>query len=78
MVGDSYGEIVLPQLRPYFARLRSAGWVGSPPQQLADEIARAEVVIFETVERDIGFRASDVGPASPGFVDLVRQRLARR
>ena len=75
LVGDSYGALALPQLSPYFTDLRSAPWFSTPTETLIGEIERARIVIFETVERDVAFRASDVGPASPGFVEALRREL---
>ena len=77
LVGDSFGALVFPQLTPYFAELRSAPWVGTLRERLLDEIAAAETVVFETVERDVGYRTSDSGPASPAFTAALRRHLSR-
>jgi len=77
LLGDSYGELSVPKMVPYFEALRAPVWVGTPAKQLMDEIAGADLVIFETVERDIGYRVSDAGPASPAFTAALRRHLMR-
>jgi alginate O-acetyltransferase complex protein AlgJ len=77
LVGDSFSSLVYPQITPYFADLRRILWVGSTADQVRAEIAAADTVIFETVERDIGYRTADEGPASPAFTAALRQHLAR-
>lgn len=76
LVKDSYGEMPTAQLVPYFADLRSALWVGTPPEQLAREIAGAQTVVFETVERELAARAVPGGPVEL-LTDALRQHPGR-
>jgi alginate O-acetyltransferase complex protein AlgJ len=75
LVKDSYGEAPSGQLAPYFEDLRTILWVGTPPARLAREIALADTVIFETVERELVLRAGPEGLVDPLLVAL-RGRLA--
>jgi alginate O-acetyltransferase complex protein AlgJ len=62
MIGDSYSQGPAPQLAPYFEDLRGAAWVGTPPAKLAREIRAADLVLLETVERELTHRAVDPVP----------------
>jgi alginate O-acetyltransferase complex protein AlgJ len=76
-VYDSYGQIGLSQLAPYFANFHSVDWSQILAPGIADEVARADTVIFETVEREFDYRASDVGEAGPALLAALRRRLGR-
>lgn len=77
LIHDSFGEGPLPLLRLYFKDLRDLPWLGPTRAQLAEAIAGADTVIFETVEREFAFRASAAGAVSRPFLRVLRQRLAR-
>ena len=72
LVKDSYGEVPTAQLAPYFEDLRTILWVGTPPERIAREVARADTIVFETVEREFAARA-----ARDGAVGAVTQALRR-
>ena len=76
-VYDSYGQLALPQLAPYFANLRSIDWSQITPAGVAAQVARSDTVIFETVEREFDYRASDPGEAGPQLVAALRRALGR-
>ena len=76
-VRDSFGDGALPFLGLYFADLRKATWT-DPRAKLSRAIARADTVIFESVEREFAFRASDKGPLGKGFLGGLRRRLEAR
>jgi alginate O-acetyltransferase complex protein AlgJ len=75
IVYDSFGEAPLPLLKRYFRRLRQVPWVGPTDAQRAAAIAEADTVIFESTEREFGWRASEDGPVSRRFLRILRQRL---
>jgi len=77
-VYDSFGEVPRPLLRPYFAKLEEVQWFNTSASKLAGAIARADTVVFETVEREFGFRGSDQGPVSNAFLEVLRTRLGVR
>jgi hypothetical protein len=77
LVKDSYGDVALPQLAPYFAQLDAIDWVGSSPSAIADAVARSRTVIFETVEREFDYRAFALGEAGPPVLAALRRRLGR-
>ena len=77
LVYDSYGQVALPQLTPYFANLRLVDWSQTGAAGVADEVTRADTVIFETVEREFDYRASDPGEAGPQLLAALRRRLGR-
>lgn len=72
LVKDSYGEAPTAQLAPYFEDLRTILWVGTPPERIAREVALADTIVFETVEREFAARA-----ARNGAVGAVTQALRR-
>ena len=76
-VRDSFGDGALPFLGLYFADLRKATWLDSGAQ-LSEAIAAADTVIFESVEREFAFRASDQGSLGKGFLQRLSRRLAER
>jgi alginate O-acetyltransferase complex protein AlgJ len=73
---DSYGDTALSQLAPYFANLHAIGWF-LPAPGVAEEVARSDTVIFETVEREFYYRAFDQGEAGPALLAALRRRLGR-
>jgi hypothetical protein len=77
LVKDSYGDLAVPQLAPYFAQLDAIDWVGSSPSAIADAVARSRTVIFETVEREFDYRAFALGEAGPPLLAALRSRLGR-
>lgn len=74
-VYDSYGDAVLPLLRPYFTRLETFLWDASTAEQLAAAIKSADRVIFESVEREFTYRTSDAGYVHPRLFDVLRAEL---
>jgi alginate O-acetyltransferase complex protein AlgJ len=75
---DSFGDAPLPLLKLYFRHLSVLPWVGPTDAQRADAIAHADTVIFESTEREFGFRASEAGPVSRSFLGILRKRLGER
>jgi len=71
---DSFGNAMLHLLPPYFEQFETAFWTATPRAELAAKIKRADNVIFESVEREFGFRASDKGPVTE---DLLRRLPGR-
>ena len=76
-VYDSYGDTALSQLAPYFANFHAVNWSQILAPGVAEEVARSDTVIFETVEREFYYRASDVGEAGPSLLAALRRRLGR-
>jgi hypothetical protein len=72
---DSFGDIVNPQLIPYLEQFRRVPW-DTPPRKLLDEIAGADTVIFEVVERDFAVLPSRAGELSPAFLRALESRLS--
>jgi alginate O-acetyltransferase complex protein AlgJ len=77
-IGDSFSQAPLPQLVPFFADLRHLLWADTAAETLIEEIAAADTVIFQTVERELVARAVPGGVAGSGFADALRSRLSRR
>jgi hypothetical protein len=77
LVGDSYADVSMFELTPYFHSISLQEWVNNPPQQIADAIAASRNVILETVEREFDYRATDAAYITPKFIALVRATLAR-
>ena len=77
-VHDSYGGLMVDALAPYARVPVIVQWFGTPPAELIAEIARADTVILETVEREMTFRASDAGLLSAKFLEQLRRGLPRR
>ena len=76
-IRDSFGDGVLPFLSLYFADLRKSRW-SVPSAQLSRAIEEADTVIFESVEREFAFRASEQGPLGKNFLERLRRRLGSR
>jgi hypothetical protein len=74
---DSFGDVARPLLARYFERFEAVLWFNTPGPKLIEAIARAETVVFETVEREFAFRGSDLGPLTRPFLRQLRARLAR-
>ncbi len=64
-------------LKSYAAYLQTAPWDGVSGDQIAAAIHDADTVVFESAERLVVQRAADTGFVNPGFLDLLRQRLAQ-
>lgn len=78
IVGDSYVDSPLPELRPYFSSpIDFLQWVENRPQEIADGIASARNVILDTVEREFDYRATGSAFITPSLIALVRATLAR-
>jgi alginate O-acetyltransferase complex protein AlgJ len=75
LIGDSYADVAIGLLRPYFANLSQLYWVTDTTQQLIQGLAAAHTVILETVEREFDYRASNQGYVTPDFLKLVRSAL---
>ena len=75
LIRDSFGERLAPLLRLYFHDLHDTLWPAAESRQLADAIAGADILIFETVERDFALRGIDGGPVSGSFLRVLRKRL---
>jgi alginate O-acetyltransferase complex protein AlgJ len=77
IVGDSYADVSMPEIAPYFGALKPLEyWVENTPQQIATAIASSRDVVLETVEREFDFRATDGAYITPAFIALVRRTLA--
>jgi alginate O-acetyltransferase complex protein AlgJ len=75
LIGDSYTDVAVGLLRPYFADLQQLYWVNDTTKQLLQGIAAAHTVILETVEREFDYRASNLGYVTPAFLKLLRATL---
>jgi hypothetical protein len=53
-------------------------WYGTSDAALIDAIAAADTVVLETVERELSFRASDLGLLKAPFLAELERALARR
>ncbi|MGH2915959.1 MAG: alginate O-acetyltransferase AlgX-related protein [Solirubrobacteraceae bacterium] len=76
VLGDSYEDAAIPEMAPFFARLRSLNFNEANAAAQAKAIAAAHDVVLETVEREFDYRATSVGFVAPAFVALVRRTLA--
>jgi len=78
-VRDSFGEVTLPLLTPYFSHFQTIYWFDNSPPQLVNAIAAADTVILELAEREFTYRASDNGGfANPGGLALLSATLRPR
>jgi SGNH hydrolase-like domain, acetyltransferase AlgX len=77
VIGDSYADVAMSEVAPYFASINLLEWAEQSPQQIADGIAASRNVVLETVEREFDWRASDVAYITPRFIALVRATLAK-
>jgi hypothetical protein len=77
VVGDSYVDVSMFELTPYFHSITLLEWTQDTPAQIANAIAGARNVILETVEREFDYRATDAAYIKPSFIALVRSTLAR-
>ncbi len=75
LVDDSYGDVLRPLLEPYAGDLERLSWVFSPPDDILEGIARADVVIFERIERDAPTLAGEDGWVTPRMLARLRARL---
>jgi alginate O-acetyltransferase complex protein AlgJ len=75
---DSFGVGMLGLLGPYFERLSTYLWFGSTRRGMLERIAAADMVILESAERDMTFKASDQGFVTPRFLAALRKRLGTR
>jgi alginate O-acetyltransferase complex protein AlgJ len=78
LIHDSYGDIFETALAAYTRELSIMLWFDTPPAAFIDAIRRSDTVIFEKVERDVDYYASDAGLFTPKFLDELRRGLARR
>jgi len=76
MIGDSCARTGFAQVHPYFSSISLIEWTESTLKQQIDGIVGARNVVLETVEREVDFRASNMGYANPPFIALVRSALA--
>lgn len=76
LLGDSYSEGAMAEIRPYFASLQRLSWDNSTPGQIARAIAGARTVVLETVEREFDYRASADGMITPALIATIRSALA--
>ena len=78
---DSFGEKVTEMLRPYFETFEIVYWNRerkTSPARLAAAVERADTVIFETVEREFAFRASNREQVNAAFLERLRTGLSKR
>lgn len=78
---DSFGEKVTDLLRPYFESFETVYWSRehkTSPGRLAAAVERADTVIFETVEREFAFRASNGEQVNARLMQLLRTELPKR
>ena len=78
VVYDSYGAVMLGALRQYLRSPSFVQWFDTPPAQLIAAIARADTVLLQTVEREVNYRASDLGLVTPQFLRRLRRELPRQ
>jgi alginate O-acetyltransferase complex protein AlgJ len=74
-VHDSYGSAMLDGLQAYAPGLTQLEWVAVTNPQLIAAIRSADIVILETVERELTFRASDDGLLTPAFRRALQRGL---
>jgi alginate O-acetyltransferase complex protein AlgJ len=75
---DSYGHVMMPALSKYTSELRVMLWDLTPESTLIEEMAKADTLILEKVERAANYHASDAGTITPAFLDRLERRLRRR
>ena len=74
-IRDSFGDVAVGLLSPYFAELRELFWFNSSARERAVAIARADTVIYENVEREFAARA--LGLVNPELLRQLRLELRR-
>lgn len=72
---DSYGTAMQDALVRYLRDPALLEWYGSSPATLIAAIRRADTVVLETVEREVNYRASDLGLLTPAFFAQLRRAL---
>jgi alginate O-acetyltransferase complex protein AlgJ len=74
-VYDSYGTAMQDALSPYARSLTLLGWYNTPAADIIAAIRRADTVLLETVEREVNYRASDLGLLTPAFLTQLQRAL---
>ena len=74
-VHDSYGTAMQDALVSYLRDPVLLEWYNSSPDALIDAIRGADTIVLETVEREINYRASDLGLLTPSFFAQLRRAL---
>jgi hypothetical protein len=77
-VRDSYGLAMQDALLPFLRTPEVLEWFNSSPAAIIAGIRRADSVVLETVEREINFRASDIGLLTPSFLTQLERELPRQ
>jgi hypothetical protein len=75
---DSYGNAMQDALVGYLADPALLEWYGKSPAALIAAIRGADTVVLETVEREINYKASDLGLLTPSFFAALRRALPQR
>ena len=73
---DSYGTAMQDALVSYLADPAVVEWYNSSPAALIAAIRGADTVVLQTVEREVNYRASDLGLLTPSFFAQLRRALA--
>jgi alginate O-acetyltransferase complex protein AlgJ len=77
-VYDSYGTAMQDALTPYFRSLTLLQWYNTPPAAIIAAIKAADTVVLETVEREVNYRASDLGLLTQAFFGQLQRALPRQ
>lgn len=77
-VYDSYGTAMQDALTPYFRALTPLQWYNTAPAAIIAAIKAADTVVLETVEREVNYRASDLGLLTQAFFGDLQRALPRQ
>ena len=75
---DSYGTAMQDALVNYLADPVVVQWYNSSPEAIIAAIRGADTVVLQTVEREVNYRASDLGLLTPSFFAQLRRALPRQ
>jgi alginate O-acetyltransferase complex protein AlgJ len=75
-VHDSYGTAMQDALGAYARTLSLVEWYNTPPAAIIAAVGDADTVVLETVEREVNYRASDLGLVTPAFLADLERALA--
>jgi hypothetical protein len=63
-------------LGAYARRVALVEWYNTPPATIIAAVRDADTVVLETVEREVNYRASDLGLVTPAFLADLERALA--
>ena len=73
---DSFGVAMQDALVGYLDDPAPLEWYNSSPAAIIEAVRRADTVVLETVEREVNYKASDLGVVTPAFLARLRRALA--